>query len=773
VKEIEKQITSRYKIDYMKELLAMAKLSRHTELFVHFHGWYENEDTVFLAMEYCGLGDLAACITADSPCSENDAKIITSQLLEGLAVMHEYGFTHRDLKPQNIFVLHRHPEWWVKIGDFGIAKRIQNEDTELRTEVGTRNFKAPEIQGIYSGLEESYEYTNAVDIWSLGCVVHWIICQSVPFHSFNALFVYVEQQAKFPERALHVNNVSDEGIEFIEALMARCPSSRLTASAALENEWIKSVDDIPVPPPIDEDTGPVHSDEVGQHSRMTTPPPIKHDEDNEASTGTEPSNTYSTGSTTATESSNDPGSILTSSDDSGTRYDVPSHHKYVEAAKAAGEGRTPLQLAAFAGDDSAVEKLISMGADVNVEDNFGQTALHRASKRGQTWVADTLIRSGANVNARGQDGATPLWLAAWQGHVDVAAALISNGADLELRTDRDANGARYSPLIVAARNEMKAVVRLLLRKGANIGAQDAYGNTALHHAIQRGDKEMVMLLVDSTADIESKNDMGQGALHLSAINMPAFLAYLKRRGADIESRDVNNCTSLHLTAGADARQATQYLIFSGANVKAQTKEGDTPFLLAAKGGLQRMMELLLEHGAGIEETNFAGRTALLEAAALNDINTTHFLIGRGANIHARDRRGATALIIAVGHQNIDTVLLFLEKGLELEAASKDGTTAVLEAAESMSVAILKELIQKGANIEAKDSRGNTALLRGASAGWEAILKVLIHAGANIEAKNLKDETALDIAERSGRSRALDLLKGEVEKRKIAALMARG
>jgi serine/threonine protein kinase len=51
-------------------------------------------------MEYCELGDLSTCITADSPCSENDAKIITSQILEGLDVMHGYGFTHRDLKPQ-------------------------------------------------------------------------------------------------------------------------------------------------------------------------------------------------------------------------------------------------------------------------------------------------------------------------------------------------------------------------------------------------------------------------------------------------------------------------------------------------------------------------------------------------------------------------------------------------------------------------------------------------------------------------------------------------
>jgi serine/threonine protein kinase len=49
---------------------------------------------------------------------------IVHQLLEGLQVIYKEGITHRDLKPQNIFVVERSPNWWVKIGDFGISKRI-------------------------------------------------------------------------------------------------------------------------------------------------------------------------------------------------------------------------------------------------------------------------------------------------------------------------------------------------------------------------------------------------------------------------------------------------------------------------------------------------------------------------------------------------------------------------------------------------------------------------------------------------------------------------
>lgn len=74
---------------------------QHQEVFVHFYGWFENVEKIFLAMEYFPQGDLTKFIT--DKLREEDAVAITAQLLEGLAIMHESGFTHRDLKPQVSF----------------------------------------------------------------------------------------------------------------------------------------------------------------------------------------------------------------------------------------------------------------------------------------------------------------------------------------------------------------------------------------------------------------------------------------------------------------------------------------------------------------------------------------------------------------------------------------------------------------------------------------------------------------------------------------------
>ena len=118
VKEIRKSPQYSKPIDYSRELEAIAKFSQprvrlplcsltlcHTiadlvqydGCFVKSFGWYENAEAVFIAMEYIPCGDLQKYMT--KPLPETEAQQITFQVLEGLALMHENGFAHRDLKP--------------------------------------------------------------------------------------------------------------------------------------------------------------------------------------------------------------------------------------------------------------------------------------------------------------------------------------------------------------------------------------------------------------------------------------------------------------------------------------------------------------------------------------------------------------------------------------------------------------------------------------------------------------------------------------------------
>lgn len=74
-------------------------IPQYERCFVKSFGWYENENAVFIAMEYCEHGDLHHYLHLAPSLPETDAQQITFQVLEGLNFMHENGYSHRDLKP--------------------------------------------------------------------------------------------------------------------------------------------------------------------------------------------------------------------------------------------------------------------------------------------------------------------------------------------------------------------------------------------------------------------------------------------------------------------------------------------------------------------------------------------------------------------------------------------------------------------------------------------------------------------------------------------------
>jgi serine/threonine protein kinase len=137
---------------------------------------------------------------------------------------------------QNILVASLSP-LLIKIGDFGISKRVQNNDTALRTSCGAMDYAAPEIY-----IHRHPEYTNAVDIWSLGCVAHKILTGRTPFTNPD-LWKYVYGSTEFPVQHLATKRISESGVEFIQCLMEKDPGTRLSAEQARKAAWLNVVEE--------------------------------------------------------------------------------------------------------------------------------------------------------------------------------------------------------------------------------------------------------------------------------------------------------------------------------------------------------------------------------------------------------------------------------------------------------------------------------------------------------------------------------------------------
>jgi serine/threonine protein kinase len=140
---------------------------------------------------------------------------------------------------QNIFVVQRLPNWWVKIGDFGITKRVSNNDTALRTATGTPYYLAPEVSHyIDTGDDETDTYTNSVDIWSFACVVYQVMALQVPFPNYPRNLLAFCRGAPFPEGPL-LTRSSPEGIGFIKSILVPSPDLRPRAQDLIQSEWLQ------------------------------------------------------------------------------------------------------------------------------------------------------------------------------------------------------------------------------------------------------------------------------------------------------------------------------------------------------------------------------------------------------------------------------------------------------------------------------------------------------------------------------------------------------
>lgn len=216
----------------------MARVRQFPQYFAYMHGWYEDTNWIFLAMDYFELGDLSHHLQSTIP--ENEARDIVQQLLSGLVEMHNMGITHRDLKPTNIFVVARStPSWDVRIGDFGIAKRVHENETALRTITGTRQYMAPELDPWLVDDEEAHVYTQAVDIWALGVLLFQMLTLKMVFRDPTSLRKYYKGRLEFPREPLLEANVTLACINFHEALLQPSPRDRPSSKDAISQEWMQ------------------------------------------------------------------------------------------------------------------------------------------------------------------------------------------------------------------------------------------------------------------------------------------------------------------------------------------------------------------------------------------------------------------------------------------------------------------------------------------------------------------------------------------------------
>lgn len=138
-----------------------------------------------------------------------------------------------------MLVVNGPPEWWVKLADFGLSKKL-TDTTAYYTRAGTQSYMAPEMLNYLDTSAASSEYTNAVNLWAVGCIVYRLITGVVPFPPGTSLVKYCEDKSLFPYDALFDSGVKCNGANFIRQLLITNPKDRPSVSQTLQHQWIIS-----------------------------------------------------------------------------------------------------------------------------------------------------------------------------------------------------------------------------------------------------------------------------------------------------------------------------------------------------------------------------------------------------------------------------------------------------------------------------------------------------------------------------------------------------
>ncbi len=216
-----------------------------------------------------------------------------------------------------------------------------------------------------------------------------------------------------------------------------------------------------------------------------------------------------------------------------------------------------------------------------------------------------------------------------------------------------------TPLMWAAFNADREMVKALLDRGAKADVISKYGASALGEAVKLGDVELVRMLLDAGADVDSPNLDNQTALMLALAASPVTPSHVQiakeliARGADVKAVETfRDQTVLMWAAAANQPEIVDLLLERGAKeqVNLRAKHDDWPRMITS------------EPRAQFGSRHTGGLTALLYATRAGCLGCAQSLVKAGADVNLPNPDGITPLVNALDNRRFDIAMFLLDEG---------------------------------------------------------------------------------------------------------------
>ena len=437
------------------------------------------------------------------------------------------------------------------------------------------------------------------------------------------------------------------------------------------------------------------------------------------------------------------------------------------------KGATPLHNAVCKGNKDIINCLLYHGAYVNIQDQEGYTPLHRAVQKNSMANVLCLLYYNADLTLTNSEGATPLSLATDLQHNEIILHLKS----VQIR----------SLQMAITQSNLNNVASLLEANHLKVHINEAIvnGDSLLHLALKTNHvysqtEQLVQYLLENKADIEKRDQNGNTALHVAAErNMIKVVKIFMIHGAMIKSKNNNGDTALCLAATNGHTNLVIYLLDHWADIGNASDNTDDinthnnmglyPIHLAVKfNHLEIVKTLILRDKANVNlVTSKNDVTPLIIAAGHGHVDIMRFLIDEhGADVSVRDAINSTPLHLACIRGCLEAAKLLLDKGVDVNVKNNMGETPLQISVFSGNVDMTSLLIKRGASVDTRDTKsGNNLLHQAVEIQCLPAVILLLQNNVDITAENNSRLTPLSLAKMSGNTEILKVINAKHMKNK--------
>lgn len=250
---------------------------------------------------------------------------------------------------------------------------------------------------------------------------------------------------------------------------------------------------------------------------------------------------------------------------------------------------------------------------------------------------------------------------------------------------------RRTPLHLAATEGHADVVALLIENGAHVDSEDRWGSTPLDDAKKNGHEKVVEALVKGGAHVETR-DLSKdeiNSMELMQYSANGFYDMVREKlmaGVEASFADYDKRTPLHLACAEGHPDIVELLLINAADPMFKDRFGSTPMDEAVKNDRMELLPILQRYGGCLpahmlneEDVEFRYGMDLINYASRGKLNRVLYLIEHGADVCFVDYDKRTALHLCCAEGHTDVVAALLKAGADADSKDRWGVSSLDEA----------------------------------------------------------------------------------------------